>query len=117
MKAVIELERQGYSVSLKGECVQVERKVGFSPDAGSVKILLQEIKEKKSEAVRYLKQRRMSVWCNYKGFARFVSWDACLWHREANDPACQGCSPERRPQSERNRLKFMITKISIFLFS
>ena len=100
MKAVIELEREGYSVSLKGERVQVERKAGFSPDAEPVKILLQEIKEKKPEAVRYLKQRRMSVWCPYKGFPRWVSWDACLWHREMNDSACQGCSPERRPQSQ-----------------
>jgi len=103
MKAVIELERQGYSVSLNRERVQVERKVGFSPDAGPVKILLQEIKEKKPEAVRYLKQRRMSVWCPYKGLPRWVLWDACLWHREANDSACQRCSPERRPQSEKVR--------------
>ena len=101
MKAVIELEREGYSISLNRERVQVERKVGFSPDAGSVKILLQEIKGKKPEAVRYLKQRRMSVWCPYRGLPRWVSWDACLWHREVNDPVCQGCSPERRPQSER----------------
>lgn len=103
MKAVIELERQGYSVSLKGESLQVERKVGFSPDAGSVKILIQEIKEKKAEAIRFLKQRRMSVWCPYKGLPRWVSWDACFWHREMNDPACQDCRPERRPQSERKR--------------
>lgn len=100
MKAVIELERQGYSVSLKGERVQVERKVGFSPDAGSVEILIQGMKEQKAEAIRFLKQRRMSVWCPYKGLPRWVSWDACLWHRERNDPACQGCKPERRPQSQ-----------------
>lgn len=100
MKAVIELEREGYSISLKGDKIQVERKVGFSPDAGPVKILLQEIREKKAEAVWFLKQRRLSVWCNYKGFARFVSWDACLYHRERNDPACQGCRPARRPQSQ-----------------
>ncbi len=100
MKAVFELEREGYSVSLDGDKIRMERKVGFSPGVGSVKILLQKIKEKKPDAIRYLKQRRMSVWCNYKGFARFVSWDACLYHRERNDPECQGCSPERRPQSE-----------------
>jgi len=101
MKAVIELEREGYSVSLEGGKIRMERKEGFSPGAGTVEILLQEIKEKKPKAVRYLKQRRMSVWCPYKGLPRWVSWDACLWHREMNDPACQGCSPERRPQSER----------------
>ena len=98
MKAAIELERQGYSISLDGDKIQMERKIGFSPDAGSVKILLQEIKEKKPEAVRYLKQRGMSIWCPYKGLPRWVSWDACLYHRERNDPACQGCRPERRSQ-------------------
>ena len=101
MKAVIELEREGYSISLDGDKIRMDRKVGFSPGVGSVKILLQKIKEKKPEAVQYLKQRRMSVWCPYKGLPRWVSWDACLWHREMNDPACQGCRPERRPQSER----------------
>lgn len=98
MKAVIKLERQGYSISLYGDKIQMERKAGFSPGVGPVKILLQEIKEKKPEAVRYLKQRRMSVWCPYKGFPRWVSWDACLWHRERNDSECQGCRPERRSQ-------------------
>ena len=46
MKAVVELEREGYAVSLKGERVQVERKAGFSPDVEKVKILLQQIKAK-----------------------------------------------------------------------
>jgi len=101
MKAVIELERQGYSIGLNKERVQVERKAGFSPDVVVVNILLQEIKEKKPEAVRYLKQRRLSVWCPYKGLPRPVSWDACLWHREMNDPSCHGCKPEWRQQSER----------------
>jgi len=96
MKAVVELEREGYQVSLEGDRVQAERKVGFSPGVGPVKILLQEIRERKAEAVGYLKQRRQSVWCPYKGFRRWVSWDACLWHREMNDPACQGCRPEWR---------------------
>ena len=100
MKAVIKMERQGYSIGLEGDSIQVERKVGFNPDVEPVKILLQKIKERKPEAVRYLKQRRMSVWCPYKRLSRWVSWDACLWHREANDPECQGCSPERRPQSQ-----------------
>ena len=103
MKAAIELERQGYSVSLQGDRIQMERKVGFSPNVGSVNILLPEIKERKAEAVRYLKQRRMSVWCPYKGLPRWVSWDACLYHREMNDPACHFCDPEQRPQSERKR--------------
>ena len=49
MKAVIGLERQGYSISLNRERVQVERKEGFFPGAGRVNILLQEIKEKKPE--------------------------------------------------------------------
>jgi len=98
MKAVIALESHGYSVNLNGERVQVERKTGFSPDAETVKVLLQEIKEKRSKAVRFLKQRRISVWCPYKDLPRWVSWDACLYHRERNDPACQGCRPERRLQ-------------------
>ncbi|MFH1628481.1 MAG: hypothetical protein ABIE47_07125 [Pseudomonadota bacterium] len=100
MKAVIELEREGYSISLDGDKIRMERKAGFFPDAGAVKILLQEIKERKPEAVRYLEQRRMSVWCPYKGLPRWVSWDACLWHREMNDSACHGCRPEQRPQSQ-----------------
>ncbi len=101
MKAVMELEREGYFISLGGDKIWMERKAGFFPGVGPVKILLQEIKERKAEAVRYLKQRRMSVWCPYKGLPRWVSWDACLWHRECNDPACQGCRPEQRQQSER----------------
>ena len=100
MKAVIELESQGYSVSMDGDKIQMQRKAGFSPGVGPVKILLQDIRERKPEAVRYLNQRRMSVWCPYKGLPRWVSWDACLYHRERNDPACQGCRPERRPQSQ-----------------
>lgn len=100
MKAVIDLERQGYCVSLDGDKVQVERKAGFSPDVEKVKILLQEIKAKKPEAVRFLEQRRMSVWCPYNRLPRWVSYDVCLYHREMNDPECQGCSPERRPQSQ-----------------
>ena len=103
MKAVMELESQGYSISLAGDKIQVEKKAGFCPDVEAVKILLMEISEKKPEAIRFLKQRRMSVWCPYKGLPRWVSWDACLWHRERNDPACQDCRPERRPQSERKR--------------
>jgi len=101
MKAVMELEREGYIVSLKGDKIHVKRKVGFSPGIVTVEILLQEIKEKKADAIRYLKQRKMSVWCPYKRLSRWVSWDVCLWHRETNDSACQGCSPERRPQSEK----------------
>ena len=100
MKSVIELERQGYCASLDGGKIRMERKAGFCPDIVAVKILLQEIREGKPDAIRYLKQRRMSVWCPYKGLPRFVSWDACLYHRERNDSACQGCSPERRQQSK-----------------
>lgn len=101
MKAIIELERQGYKVSMDGDKIQVERKAGFSPGVGPVKILLQEIRERKAEAIRYLKHRRVSVWCHYQGLPRWVSWDACLYHIEMNDPACHGCRPERRPQSQR----------------
>ena len=103
MKAVIELEREGYSISLDGDKIRAERKEGFSPYVGTVEILLQEIKERKPEAIRYLKQRRQSVWCPYDGLPRWVSWDACLWHREMNDSACHGCRPERSPQSEKHR--------------
>jgi len=100
MKAVREIEKQGYSLNLEDGRIQARRKIGFSPDAETVKIVLQEIKEKKSEAVRFLKQRRISVWCSYKSLPRWVSWGACLWHREVNDPECQGCRPERRLQKE-----------------
>lgn len=100
MKAVIEMERQGYSISLDGDKIRMERKEGFSPDIVRVRVLLQKIKEKKPDAVRYLKQRRQSVWCHYREWPRWVSWEVCLWHREANDSECQGCSPERRPQSQ-----------------
>ncbi|NQT55491.1 MAG: hypothetical protein HQ551_04615 [Desulfobacteraceae bacterium] len=100
MKAAIELERQGYSISLDGDKIRMERKEGFSPDIVRVRVLLQKIKERKPDAIRYLKQRRQSVWCPYDGLPRWVSWDACLYHREKNDPACQCCSPERRPQSQ-----------------
>ena len=33
-----------------------------------------------------------SVWCPYKSQPRWVSWAVCEWHREKNDPECQGCT-------------------------
>ena len=58
-----------------------------------VKVLLQELQANKEEAVRYLKQCGMSVWCDYEGVQRWISRPACEWHREEADPACSGCDP------------------------
>ena len=46
MKAIRDIEIQGYAVSREGEKIQVRRKEGFNPDATVVRVLLQEIREK-----------------------------------------------------------------------
>jgi len=93
MKALRGLERQGYHIVLNGDRIRMEIKTGFSPDVGTVDDLIRKIKDNKADAVWFLKERREPVWC--KGFdpPRWVSWDACIWHREVNDPHCQGCRP------------------------
>ena len=100
MRQVIELEREGYEVSLSGDRVQVKRKIGFVPDVGRVRVLLQEIRERKPEAVRYLMRCRCSVWCDRRQPQRWVSYVVCVYHIEMNDPVCQGCRPEAKRRKE-----------------
>ena len=93
MKAIRDLEDQGYAAKLEGGRIQVRRKECFNPDAKAVNVLLQEIQGNREEAVRYLNQCRMSVWCDSRGVPRWISWSACGWHKEKSDPACYGCDP------------------------
>lgn len=95
MRVVRDLERQGYYVSLRGDRIRMEIKTGFTPDAEAVDDLIQEIKSHKADAVRFLRERQVPVWCKGFDLPRWVSWDACLWHRDLNDPHCQDCRPGR----------------------
>ncbi len=96
MEAIRQLEGQGYSLSLNGDKIQAKKKVGFAPDANKVVLLLDEIRAHKSEAIAYQKLRDSVVWCPYKKQPRRVSWPACEWHREEEDPECVGCDPQER---------------------
>ena len=96
MKAIREIEQEGYSVSLEGNRIQARKKAGYFPDVGNVKDLLNQIKTHKGQAISYLKKRSVSLLCPFKGQPRWVSWPVCEWHREKNDPECQGCRPERK---------------------
>jgi hypothetical protein len=57
MKAITDLEGQGYTVSLNGDRIRARRKRGSCPDIGKITVLTEEIKSRKDQAVRFLKQR------------------------------------------------------------
>jgi len=96
MDAIRQIEKEGYSVTLESEKIQIRKKLGFAPDANRVSLLLDQIRAHKSEAIVYLKLRDSVVWCPYKNEPRRVSWPACEWHREEEDPECVGCDPQER---------------------
>jgi len=100
MRQVIELERQGYAVSLQGDRIQIQKKVGFSPDARKVRGLLHEIREQKADAIRYLTRCRWSIWCDRRQPPRWVSYPVCAYHIEKQDPVCQGCKPGTMKRKE-----------------
>ena len=96
MRAIREIEKEGYSLSLEGNRIQARKKKGFSPDIGKIKDLLNQIKAHKGQVISYLNRRKISVLCPYKGCDRWICWAVCEWHREENDPECKGCRPENR---------------------
>ena len=56
MKAIREIEQEGYSVSLEGNRIQARKKAGYFPDVGNVKEILGHIKAHKGQAITYLKK-------------------------------------------------------------
>jgi len=32
-----------------------------------------------------------SIWCGYNNQLRRVHPEVCVWHKERNDPGCDGC--------------------------
>ena len=55
MEAIRGLEGEGYSISLIGNDIRCQKKERANPDPVKVQQLLQEIRNRKVEAVRYLK--------------------------------------------------------------
>jgi len=49
---------------------------------------------KDSKAIGRELKNNLSFWCGYKGNFRLVSPEACQWHKDLNDPECQGCSEQ-----------------------
>ena len=37
------------------------------------------------------KENIKPLWCGYKGQLRRVHPEVCEWHKERNDPGCDGC--------------------------
>jgi hypothetical protein len=96
MDAIREIEKEGYLVTLQSGNIQIRKKLGFAPDANRVSLLLDQIRAHKSDAIAYLKLRDSVVFCPYKKQLRRVSWPACEWHREEEDPECYGCDSQER---------------------
>jgi hypothetical protein len=89
MKAVIELERQGYQISLQGERLAIKKLAGAAPDAEKVNGLLQQVREGKAEAIEYL-----------RSFEREID----LVVGELNKAwSASGCEMEDIPQERRDR--------------
>ena len=57
MQAIRELEDEGYSISLIGNDIMCQKKERANPDPVKVGHLLTAVKEKKGEAIEYLKKR------------------------------------------------------------
>jgi len=91
MKAVRELEQQGYEIRLKNGRVSIERKVGFDPDPEVVSRCIRGIREHRAKAVAYLQERSRSIRCPYHGEWRWITGAVCQWHREERDPECVRC--------------------------
>lgn len=58
MQPLLELKKIGYSFWLEGERIQYEYRGPDRPDPAVVKPLLEELKQCKGEALRYLQQRQ-----------------------------------------------------------
>ncbi|MDZ7699502.1 MAG: hypothetical protein U5R49_22045 [Deltaproteobacteria bacterium] len=93
MKAVRELERQGYHIELQGDRIRMEIKAGFAPDAERVQVLLQEIRGRKPEAVDFLRRREDVFQVEVD---KAVSQVNELWDRS-------GCRMLGVPQSTRDK--------------
>ena len=109
MEAIIELQREGYQISSDGKSIKCRKLEGANPDPAKVNQFLSEIRNKKAEAIKYLRARfnydrildcevdkdkpYSILLCPYKGIERPVHPAVCDWHRLENDPECEGCTP------------------------
>ena len=54
MQAIIELQKEGYQVSLDGENIRCQKMEGANPDPEKVHLLFKKIRENKAQAVKFL---------------------------------------------------------------
>ena len=108
MDLIKQLEAQGYQITLEGQNIRCHLVDKDRPDRMKVQRLIEELKQRKSEAIEYLKAKPdlgcnpgFAILCPYKGEPRWIHPAVCQWHREENDPKCSGCDPAKRPKEAR----------------
>jgi hypothetical protein len=108
MDLVKQLEAQGYQLTLEGQNIRCRLVDRAKPNAEKVQTLLEELKRRKVEAIKYLKAKfdleanpGFAILCPYKGQPRWIHPAACQWHREESDPECSGCDPNKIPKQAR----------------
>ena len=57
MEAIRDLQKEGYQISLDGENIKCRKLEGANPDPVKINQLFSEIRNKKAEALMYLKKR------------------------------------------------------------